>query len=488
MGLLVLIALVVAAAIGTYVMTRNRAASPGSHNPAEPIVDLTNLPGSKFQATYQPETVVVDPATTQKSFEGVSADGAILVFNTSVPAIRDLKSGSVLLLQGLALRKVVAVETQGDSILVATQPATLTDAIQDGHIQFDAPISFGAGPVPNASAPSIAEMLVTPAVMFSTPPLTVATVAPAPGSGSEGDWKYTFKASKDAGNLNLDVNIKGEVEGESIDVTGKGHVQSFGLMTDIEISHGVIEQFKYVAKNLRGDVTVDFVATKKGDGMIKGLEVVLPTPFETPIPIGGIPFVLSVGGVVIVKPALSAKNQVAEGHFKIKYGGGQGFSVSGPGMAAEGQTENDSEITGSSSLGVAPFAYILAFGMPRIELSLGLAKATGFDKLVKAVPAVVSDRVAQLLAKTTIGSQIVALVDTTLKSHAAAHLEMVMLVSHLDSGPLALLPCKKTTFDSYARVGYDASAVGRTAEGSKEIDMGTKKVIQQTPPNIKCGE
>jgi hypothetical protein len=488
--MLILIVLVVAAAIGTYALLRNRPppSPPLAQKSEQATVDLTNLPGSKFEVTYQPETVVIDPATTKKSFEGISADGAILVFNTSAPAITGLKAGSVLLLQGVALKKVVAVETEGDSIIVATKPATLTDAIQDGHIHFEAPITFDAGPVHNASARSIAGMLLSPASMLATPPLTVATVAAPPGSGSEGDWKFTSKATNEGGNLNLDVNIKGELEGENVDVTAKGHVQSFGLMTDIEISHGVVEQFKYVAKNLRGDVKVDFVATKKGDGMIKGLEVKLPGAFEIPLVIGGFPFALSIGETVIVKPALSGKNQVAEGHFNIKYGGGQGFSVSGPGMAAEGEPENESEITGSSSLGIAPFAYILAMGMPRIELTLGLEKATGFDKLTKAIPSTITDRAAELLRTTKIGSQIVDVVEKTLKSEAAAHIEMVLVANHLDSGPLVLIPCKKTTFETFARVGYNVNALGKTAEGSKEMDLATKQIVQQIPPNIKCGE
>jgi len=243
-----------------------------------------------------------------------------------------------------------------------------------------------------------------------------------------------------------------------------------------------------VAKNLRGDVDVDFVAKKSGDGMIKGLEIKLPTPFQAPLPIGGLPFVLSIGEALILKPALSAKNEIAQGHFNLKYGGGQGFSMSGPGMAGEGQPDNEGQITNSSSLAIAPFAYIIAFAMPRVELTLGFEKATGFEALEKAIPSGIADRAAELLSKTTIGSQIAGVIKKTIKSEAAAYVEMVMVVSHLDSGPLALLPCKKTTLEVHSKVGYDVSALGKTAEGSKEVEMGSKQVIQQTPENIRCGE
>jgi hypothetical protein len=473
----------VAGAILTYALLRYPRPPSQTTTIAAPI-DLSSLPGSKFEVTYKPETVVLDPATTKKSFEGVSADGALFVFNTSSPAIRGLHAGSVLLLQGLALKKVVAVENHGESIIIATQPATLTDAIQDGRIQWDAPISFAA----DSSRGLPSGPAVSPAFLFAGSQPVALVAAPDAKSGSEGDWKYTTTATKEAGQLNLDVDIKGAIDGTTVDVTGRGHVQSFGLLADIQITHGVIEQFKYVAKNLRGDVTVHFLAKKTGDGLIKGLEVKLPTPFQAPLPIGGIPFVLSIGEAVIVKPALSGKNTIAEGEFTIKYGGGQGFSVSGPAMAAEGQPEGENKITASSSAGMAPFAYILAFAMPRVELTLGLEKATGFEALSKAIPTGIADRAAELLSKSGIGGQIAGLVKKTLKSEAAAHMEMVMLINHLDSGPLALLPCKKTTLEVYARVGYDVNALGQTAEGSKEMDLGTKQVIQQVPPGIRCGE
>ena len=112
---------------------------------------------------------------------------------------------------------------------------------------------------------------MAPASIVTPPTLPVALIgSPCDSSGAEGDWKYTTKATKEAGKLNLEVDIKGAAEGMTVDVTGRGHIQSFPLMTDIQISHGVIEQFQYVAKNLRGDVTVDFVASKSGDGQVKG--------------------------------------------------------------------------------------------------------------------------------------------------------------------------------------------------------------------------
>ena len=132
-------------------------------------------------------------------------------------------------------------------------------------------------------------------------------------------------------------------------------------------------------------------------------------------------------------------------------GGGQGFSVSGPSMAAEGDPGNENEITSSSSLGIAPFAYILAFAMPRIELTLGMEKATGFEALEKAIPSGIADRAAELLSKTTIGSQIADVVKKSIKSEAEAagfaalDLDAAVVVSygHILTRPFLEAPATK---------------------------------------------
>jgi hypothetical protein len=495
------IALVLVA--GGLVMFAMRRQRPPPGASSEAPLNLLATPGSKFEVTFKPATVVIDADTTRKSFQGISADGAIFVFDASSPLISKLHPGSVMLLQGLALKKVVAREEHGDAVLIATTPATLTDAIENGHIHWDAPISFasstasnGRPAAPDFEAPdsnrwlgAFAGMALAPAWIHLAPaaPIALLSTPADKNSGSEGDWKFTTKATRESGQLNLDVDVQGAVEGLDVDVKGRGHVQSFGLMTNIEISHGVVEQFQYVAKNLKGDVTIDFVATKKGDGMLKPLEMKMPGAFEMPLPIGGIPFVLSIGEAVIIRPALSAKNEVAEGHFKINYGGGQGFSLSGSTMSPQGQPDGKNEITSSSSVGLAPFAYVVGFAMPRIELGLGFEKASGFLSLSNAVPSGIRDRVAALLGGSKIGDAIAEVVKKTLKSEAAGHVEMVMVASHLDSGPLVLIPCRKTTFDVHTNVGFDVNALGKTAEGSKEIDLGSSQIIQQVPPNVRCG-
>jgi hypothetical protein len=441
--------------------------------------DLTSASGTIFQVTYNSETVVIDRATTEKSFRGVSADGQMYVFDNSSEQINKLHEGSVMLLQGLALKKVVGVETNGEFVVVATQPATLTDAIQDGHIAWDLPVQFRG-----TSATLQKEM---PGWFDEARWVVHAAGMEKSGEIGEG-WKYTAKATTGDGKLDLNLDIKGALEGLDVNVTGIGNIQNFNIAADMQISKGVMENFKYVAKNLQGELNVTFVATKKGDGMLKRIEKKLPPMFESPVIIGGIPFVMDVGAAVIVSPALSAKNEAAHGQFKIKFSGGQGFNMSGAAMSPEGSVSSDNEIVDSGSVSVAPFAYIIGFGMPRVELTLGLAKSTGFDKLEEKIPSSIKSKISDLLNKTELGAKVADIVEKTLKSEAAAHVEMVMVASHIDSGPLVLLPCKKTTLDVHANVGYDASMIGQTASGTKDLDLIPSQKIQVVPEGTKCGE
>jgi hypothetical protein len=50
------------------------------------------------------------------------------------------------------------------------------------------------------------------------------------------------------------------------------------------------------------------------------------------------------------------------------------------------------------------------------------------------------------------------------------------------------LPCRKTTLDVHANVGYNATLLGQTAGGTQELNMIESQKIQVVPAGVKCGE
>jgi hypothetical protein len=92
----------------------------------------------RFQVRWNPATVAIDKQAALRSLRSVSRDGSTFVFAASEPAVGRLKSGSILWVWDLAVRKVDRVTTAGGLTRVHTHPVALTEAIPDADIAFDA--------------------------------------------------------------------------------------------------------------------------------------------------------------------------------------------------------------------------------------------------------------------------------------------------------------------------------------------------------------
>jgi hypothetical protein len=136
--------------------------------------------GATFDVTWNPNSVRLTRDQALRSLRRVSRDGGTFTFAAGDPAIAALKPGQILLVWGIALRKVTAVEPGGATIVVRTDLVSLPEAIPNGHIAWNAqPADFGQGIV----SPSV----VAPANPTKT---TLAPVAPSlfrPASWQQGE-------------------------------------------------------------------------------------------------------------------------------------------------------------------------------------------------------------------------------------------------------------------------------------------------------------
>ena len=108
--------------------------------------------GATFDVTWNPNSVRLTREQTLRSLRRVSRDGGTFTFAAGDPALAALKPGQILLVWGIALRKVTGVEPSGGGIVVRTDLVSLPEAIPSGHIAWNAqPASFGQGMV----APSV---------------------------------------------------------------------------------------------------------------------------------------------------------------------------------------------------------------------------------------------------------------------------------------------------------------------------------------------
>ena len=114
--------------------------------------------GATFDVTWSDNTVRLDRAETIRSLRRVSRSGATFTFSAAEPKVRGLKPGQILLVWGIALRKVTEVEPSGERVIVRTDVASIPEAIRNGKIGWKTHATFAHGIVsPSAPAPDSAK-------------------------------------------------------------------------------------------------------------------------------------------------------------------------------------------------------------------------------------------------------------------------------------------------------------------------------------------
>ena len=118
------------------------------------LESVDTVKGATFDVTWSPNAVRLTRDQTLRSLRRVSRDGATFTFAAGDPTIAGLKPGQILLVWGIALRKVTAVESQGTNTVVRTAIVSLPEAIPNGHIAWTAPTGFGQGMVSPSVVPA----------------------------------------------------------------------------------------------------------------------------------------------------------------------------------------------------------------------------------------------------------------------------------------------------------------------------------------------
>ncbi|KRC23515.1 hypothetical protein ASE31_02605 [Acidovorax sp. Root217] len=99
-------------------------------------------PAARLAVTWHPSVVQVDRESAMRSLRGVDRSGSHFVFAASEPALAQLQHGSILFVWGIAIRRVTALRTKGDYVLVQTRPVALNEALSQASIAFDTPLGL----------------------------------------------------------------------------------------------------------------------------------------------------------------------------------------------------------------------------------------------------------------------------------------------------------------------------------------------------------
>ena len=335
---------------------------------SSPMADGTTA----YNVTYQDGVTVVSKDDTMRHLVNIDRDGNY-TFDSSAGQIAKLRSGSVVLLSGLALRTVVDVQKSASGYLLKTEPAMITDAIKNGRLEGTYKIDFSRMQARRSSSQATGALGVTDFdVDFSG---------------------YNYHVKFTPGNDRMDVRATIKFGGSQgkLAYEGVGYLTNFVSTVRMQIKDGTLTKLDFTNSNLTGQVELKWYAVATDDMKAGAVAKITSWPAElvksvllskaayyVPIVVGAVPFDLKISLGFSFIPAFTSKNSVVEGSKLIKYSGSGGFSFSNGKTSPSGSLNVQGDIAQYDTrvLAVGPVGFTAATEAPRLELTLGWPPAT----------------------------------------------------------------------------------------------------------------
>jgi hypothetical protein len=309
-----------------------------------------------YDVTYQDGVTVLSRADTVHHLVAIHQDGSYL-FDSSADSIAKLKSGSVVLLSGLALRTVVDVQKSADGYALRTTPAKITDAIKNGVLQGTYKVDFSR--------------VETPASDFDVD-----------FSGFNYHVKFTPRHDR----MEMQATIKFGGSQGSLAYEGVGYFSNFVSTIRMHIKDGELSDLSFINSNFTGQTELKWYAVAT-DVMRPGTAAkitswpaeLVKSPslsravYHVPVLLGAMPFDLRLSLGFSFIPAFTSKNSVVEGSKLIKYSGSGGFTLSNGQAKPLGSMKVEVNVAGDDSRVIAsgPVGFTAATEAPRVELAMG---------------------------------------------------------------------------------------------------------------------
>ncbi len=163
---------------------------------------------------------------------------------------------------------------------------------------------------------------------------------------------------------NLDARIRGRVD-----------LDGFAAGASLAFTNGDIDLAATHFRNLNGKAYVQLIGRlgKPGNESTKIPVMHVPVSFNVPIPVGGIPFVVQVGGDFLLTLALSGMNASLAADGQVGFKGDGGFTYA-KGKASYDTSFSSSEPQITNHQGMSPgvSAVVLGVQLPRLGMGLGV--------------------------------------------------------------------------------------------------------------------
>jgi hypothetical protein len=321
----------------------------------------TGNDSTSYSATLTDKTVYID-STSLSSFLRMDTASHVYYFKSTEPKIASLKPDDILLIHGVALRKVVKVTTTGGETKVTTAYATLNEAIKDAEISWNKTINFKKG--------------VVPVIQMNGQEVGFKS-ATSDGfdfefTYGEFTYKITFAFTDTKADVQFEIS-KDVVSNVTAKFTAKGSIENFDSKTDIEFKDSKLTNFNQKNSNIKGDLTLNLTVAGSGrDNITFDFPVVL---LKYPVMVGPIPVMINVKVLFVINCVVPVDGS-SQVEVKFDYNSTTGIKYNGIDVSADASigdqsmNKNKAQTGASSAIGVN---FGLAF--PRLEIGV-------FDELI----------------------------------------------------------------------------------------------------------
>jgi hypothetical protein len=309
-----------------------------------------------FDVAWTPETTVVSEAQLTL-LKNTDAENHRYTFDAAGVAGSglDLSPGRVLVLHGAAVRRISAVQEVGGELIVDTEYAPLTDAVQNGTLGWDYTLDFSPEKLQSVSVAG-----------YTFRPTAEDTIA---FNFKDGAFTYDLQVKLNGDRSDYTFSVtKGTGAGTSARFVAEGRLEAFKSQDTIEIENRTLKRFGHEQKGIRGETTLSLVVAGSGQDFVD-----LKLPFAVlkyPFLVGPIPVVLNVKIQFVVNAYVpfDGSSQVKT---RFSYDSDMGFDYNGAEVKTTGQigpynlTKEVAQTGASSAIGVN-----FGVGYPRVELGI----------------------------------------------------------------------------------------------------------------------
>jgi len=310
-----------------------------------------------FDVEWTPETVYFDEDALS-DLEKIDSADFRYYFDDSNADAAALTAGDVLVIYGLALRKVTSISNTGGQIVVETEYAALNDAISDGTVSWDYGVNFTSDLQPEMSIDGqIHKFKRTSDDSFS--------ISTKIGSF---DYKITMKFKGDKAEVTQEIekSVGGDVK---VKFACEGVIEQFRTRNKIVYKNSELTEYEYDNKGLKGELTVSLTAAGSGKDKIN---FEFPTTLISyPFMVGPIPVKVNVK-VFFVAEAVVPPEGSAQVSAKFTYNSETGVSYSlGGEVKASGDKGSYTIKKKKAQTGAAGAIGInFGLGFPRLEVGV----------------------------------------------------------------------------------------------------------------------